>query len=661
MPNAPERVKLSVIIVSYNVYPFLDNCLRSVRQALRGIEGEIIVVDNASVDRTPQQLQAHFPDVRLIANADNPGFAKANNQGIAVSRGEYVLLLNPDTIVSENTFSECIAFMDGHLDAGAVGVKMIDGSGRFLPESKRGLPTWQASFLKMTGLYRLAPRSRRWNAYYQGHIGEDETAPVEVLCGAFMFMRRNVLDLAGWLDEDFFMYGEDIDLSYRITRSGHAIYYLPTTRIIHYKGESTRKASLNYLLTFYEAMLIFTRKHPEFSGQRHLIRMAIYLHGTLRMIRQRLTRSAGLILDTVAIAGAFFLASQFWARYHFQDPAYFKTGFYRINLPLYTALMAVALFFNGAYDRPSRAGSAGRGFVTGVLLILSVYALLPADSRTSRMVILLGSGLVALWLIGSAWMTRKRSADSRGQTAGLRPTIIVAGEQEANRIKELINRSRDQIEVRGTVSIDPLTTGMGRDQLGHLDQLADIVRVHQVREIIFSAQDVPFAAFTRIMTELGPDLRYMLAASTTLNIVGSMSKDTEGESYALRVHFNLSHPQARRTKRLFDGLAACVLLILSPAWLALTGFHWRALTHLLGVLTGGKTMVSYHQSDPLRHSLPALPPGLLHPGGQVQQDPDGRRAEQIDYVYARDYHWTTDLSILVSQFRTLAKPTKRHG
>lgn len=662
MPNDPTRVKLSVIIVSYNVYPFLDNCLRSVRQALQGIDGEIIVVDNASVDRTPQQLRAHFPDVRLIANTDNPGFAKANNQGIAISGGEYVLLLNPDTIVSENTFSECIAFMDAHPGAGAVGVKMIDGSGRFLPESKRGLPTWQASFLKMTGLYRLAPHSRRWNAYYQGHVGEAETAQVEVLCGAFMFMRRSVLAQVGGLDEDFFMYGEDIDLSYRITRGGHAIYYLPTTRIIHYKGESTRKASLNYILTFYEAMLIFTRKHPEFSGQRQLIRLAIYLHGTLRMIRQRLARSAGFLLDTAAIAGAFFLASQVWARYHFEDPAYFKPGFFRINLPLYTLLMALALFFNGTYDRPTRSGSAGRGFVTGVLLILSVYALLPGDLRTSRMVILLGSSLVACWLLAGAWLARYRSKLSpHAGTSGPRKTIIVAGEQEANRIKELINRSRDQIEVIGTVSVDSRTSGPARDRLGHMEQLADIVRVHQVREIIFSAHDVPFAHFTRMMTELGPDLRYMLAASTTLNIVGSMSKDTEGESYALRVHFNLSHPQARRVKRLFDALAASLLFILSPIWLALTGFHLRVVPELLSIIAGKRTVVSYHQSDPLRNSLPPLRPGLLHPGGQIPSDPDGRRAEHIDYVYARDYHWTTDLSILVSQFRELANPTKRNG
>jgi O-antigen biosynthesis protein len=231
---------------------------------MKHIDGEIIVVDNASVDGTPHQVRHHFPDVHLIANKDNRGFAKANNQGISLAKGEFILLLNPDTIVSGDTFSTCIRFMDAHPDTGAIGVKMIDGSGRFLPESKRGLPTLSASFMKMTGLYRLFPHSATWNQYYQGQIRENETAKVDVLCGAFMFMKKEALEKSGYLDEDFFMYGEDIDLSYRITKAGYSIYYLPDTSIIHYKGESTRKSSLNYILTFYQAMLIFTQKHKKY-------------------------------------------------------------------------------------------------------------------------------------------------------------------------------------------------------------------------------------------------------------------------------------------------------------------------------------------------------------------------------------------------------------
>jgi GT2 family glycosyltransferase len=351
---------------------------------MKHIDGEIIVVDNASVDGTPQQVRQHFPDVHLIANHDNRGFAKANNQGISLAKGEFILLLNPDTIVSGDTFSTCIRFMETHPDAGAIGVKMIDGSGRFLPESKRGLPTLSASFMKMTGLYRIFPHSATWNQYYQGQISENETAKVDVLCGAFMFIKKAALDASGYLDEDFFMYGEDIDLSYRITKAGYAIYYLPDTSIIHYKGESTRKSSLNYILTFYQAMLIFTQKHPEFSGQKVLIQLAIYFHGLLQLIRQNVTRWWPVVMDAILVSSSFFLVSKGWALYSFGSVDHFKPEFYYFNIPLYTAIMLLALYLNGAYDKPFTKRSSWLGFFSGVVMILMIYAMLPMDFRTSR-------------------------------------------------------------------------------------------------------------------------------------------------------------------------------------------------------------------------------------------------------------------------------------
>ncbi|MEP6793628.1 MAG: glycosyltransferase, partial [Saprospiraceae bacterium] len=380
-------MRLSVIIVSYNVYPFLDNCLRSVRQAMKDIDGEIIVVDNSSVDRTSQLVKEHFPSVRLISNSDNKGFAKANNQALAVSNAEYVVLLNPDTIVSEDTFTTCLNFMDQHQDAGAVGVRMLDGSGRFLPESKRGLPTLLASFMKMSGLYKFFPHSAKLNSYYQGHIGEHEIAMIEVLTGAFMFMRKVTLGKIGFLDEDYFMYGEDIDLSYRITKGGYAIYYLPTTSIIHYKGESTSKSSLNYILTFYQAMLIFTKKNPEFKGQKQLIKLAIYFHGLARLLKGMAEKWWAVMVDIILFSISFYIVSKLWERYYFGQTGYFKPSFYFFNIPLYVLTGSVVMFLNGAYDKPLTSRSSWVGFGWSALVILVIYAFLPAGYRTSRMVI----------------------------------------------------------------------------------------------------------------------------------------------------------------------------------------------------------------------------------------------------------------------------------
>ena len=204
------------------------------------------------------------------------------------SRSEYVLLLNPDTLVEEDTFSKCLAFMDSHPDAGALGVKLIDGSGKYLPESKRGFPIPWVAFCKTFGLSSVFPKSRLFNRYYLGHLPADKTNPVDVLVGCFMFMRRSALDRAGLLDEAFFMYGEDIDLSYRIKQAGFENYYFPETQIIHYKGESTKKGSLNYVRTFYQAMIIFTQKH--FTGPRAglfvlMLEAAIWLRAGLTLLR----------------------------------------------------------------------------------------------------------------------------------------------------------------------------------------------------------------------------------------------------------------------------------------------------------------------------------------------------------------------------------------
>ena len=220
-------MKLSVIIVNYNVSAFLEQALASAVKAMRGIEGEIYVVDNHSVDNSVAMVKAKFPQVNLIENQDNVGFARANNQAIRISTGEYVLLLNPDTLVEEDTFEKCIRFMDETPDCGGLGVKMVDGQGRFLPESKRGIPYPSSSFYKLFGLSKLFPKSKKFGAYHATYIGEDETHEVEVLSGAFMMMRRSVLDKVGLLDEDYFMYGEDIDLSYRILKGGYKNYYFP--------------------------------------------------------------------------------------------------------------------------------------------------------------------------------------------------------------------------------------------------------------------------------------------------------------------------------------------------------------------------------------------------------------------------------------------------
>lgn len=243
--------KISIVIVSYNVCRLLDECLQSVQRALEGIEGEVFVVDNASVDKTVETLRPRYPWVHFIANDENLGFARANNCAIRRSDSDYVLLLNPDTVVRDDTLQQCLRFMDAHPEAGGAGVRMLNREGRPAPESRRAIPTPWVSLLKMLGFT---------SRYYMSHLPWDEPCQIEVISGAFCLLRRKALDAVGLLDEDFFMYGEDIDLSFRLLKGGWQNWYLPYD-IVHYKGESTEKSSFRYVHTFYQAMLIFFRKH----------------------------------------------------------------------------------------------------------------------------------------------------------------------------------------------------------------------------------------------------------------------------------------------------------------------------------------------------------------------------------------------------------------
>ena len=274
-------MKLSVIIVNYNVKEELTFCLSSVQRALQGIEGEVFVVDNHSADGSCDVIKTLFPWVTLIENADNLGFARANNIAIRKAVGEYILLLNPDTVVEQDSFAKMIAFMDEHADCGGLGVKMLDAQGAFLPESKRGIPTPWVAFCKLFGLYKLFPKSEKCNRYYLSNISQDSVAQVEILAGACMLLRKSVLDEIGLLDETYFLYGEDVDISYRILQAGYKNYYFPETSIIHLKGASTKKLEVKSVREFYRSMEIFVSQH--FSHYNSLFVILIKLGIKVRM------------------------------------------------------------------------------------------------------------------------------------------------------------------------------------------------------------------------------------------------------------------------------------------------------------------------------------------------------------------------------------------
>ncbi len=654
-------MKLSVIIVNYNVKYFLEQALLSVRRASRGLEVETWVVDNNSVDDSVHMVQEKFPEVHLIQNKDNPGFSIANNQAIRQSKGEYVLLLNPDTVVEEDTFEKCIAFMDDRPDAGGLGVRMIDGSGAFLPESKRGFPSPWVAFCKTAGLSRLFPKSRLFNRYHLGYLDEMETNEVEVLAGAFMFMRRSVLDEVGLLDEAFFMYGEDIDLSYRIIQGGYKNYYLPETSIIHYKGESTKKGSLNYVRAFYNAMIIFARKH--FTGNKAalfvlMLQVAIYLRASLTVVSSFLRRAYLPLLDGLLIYAGLVFLKGFWGAYHFKDPDYYSPSILYFNFPLYVGIWLLSIFFNGGYDERYRLRRLVRGVMLGTLVLLAVYGLLEQEYRNSRALILLGT----LWALTATVGVRMLMhfiafRHLRIGEEGEMPIVIVGTIEESERVQQLLHKAEVHRPVVGTVA----PTNQPHDPtiyLSRLEQLEEVVHIYNIREVIFCSRDVPTQAVMQWMSRLGPAVNYKIVPRESMSIIGSSSKNTSGVLYTIDIRYKIVQSMSQRNKRLFDISFALFLLLTLPLQALLVRRPLGLLRNGLLVLIGRYSWVGYAATDKEDISLPGIRKGILSPlDGLRVHHVDQATRQRLNFFYAKDYNTGKDTEICWNAWRNLGRDT----
>lgn len=642
-------MQLSVIIVNYNVKYFLEQALLSVRKAAKGLSVEVFVVDNNSVDESVMMVQEKFPEVHLIANKHNPGFSIANNQAIRQSKGKYVLLLNPDTVVEEDTFLKCINFMDTHSEAGALGVKMIDGSGNFLPESKRGFPTPAVAFYKTSGLSRLFPKSKTFNQYHLGYLDQNETHEIDILAGAFMFMRRSVLDKVGLLDETFFMYGEDIDLSYRIQKGGYKNYYFPESTIIHYKGESTKKGSLNYVKAFYNAMIIFAKKH--FTGEQArlfvwMLQLAVYLQAAITIAKNTARKLFLPVLDATLIFGGMYFLKDFWATNYFNDPNYYDTSFMYFNVPLYILIWLGSVFFSGGYDQPTRVSKLVRGILMGTLVLAAVYGLLDLEYRSSRVLLILG----AVWaLIATVGIRVIRHFIRFGNmdlgNEQVQKLVIVGTKLESERVMQLLNQAQVQKNYIGVVAAADHYDS--KQYLSDIHQLDEVVQIYQVNEIIFCAKDIPAQQIMKWMSRLGDQVSYKIVPEKSLSIIGSSSKNNPGELYTIEIQFQIATAANRRNKRLLDILVSICFIICAPILIFFTKNKSSFFTKIFQVLISKKSWVGYAKTANQAVTLPSLKSGYLSPASlHPQKQFDEATKERLNFLYAKDYSWVNDVQII---------------
>ena len=647
---------LSIIIVNYNVRYFLEQALLSVRRASVHIPTDVWVVDNNSVDDSVAMVREKFPEVRLIANDKNTGFAVANNQAIRQSLGKYVLLLNPDTVVEEDTFEKCLGFMESRPDVGGLGVRMIDGSGKYLPESKRGFPTPWVAFCKTFALSTIFPTSRLFNGYYLGHLSDRDTNEVDVLAGAFMLMRRETLDKVGLLDEAFFMYGEDIDLSYRIVLGGYKNYYLPTTTIIHYKGESTKKGSLNYVRVFYQAMIIFARKHFTGSSATAFVMMlqaAIYIRAAMTLAANLAQSLALPLLDAAAMYGGLVGIKVFWATYYFGDPMYYKSNFLAVNAPFYVIFWLAGIYFSGGYDGRSGVRRLVRGVIISTILLAAVYGLVPLALRSSRALILLG----AVWAIISTvgWRLIGHFVRHRNFRIGdqsIKNIAVVGSSTESKRVIGLLHQAQVPINIIGTVAASPNYDP--HDYLSSLENLAEVVRIYKVDELIFCSRDVSAQDIMRWMSQLGDDVAYKIVPEESMSIIGSSSKNARGELYTIDIRFLIDAPFSRRNKRLLDLAVSAAVLTLWPILAMFTNQPLGIFKNAIRVISGQYSWVGYEPTVTPNTPLPKLKKGILSPLDEFPtKNWDAPTRQRLNFLYAKDYTPTRDLDILWNSIRQL--------
>ena len=632
-------MKLAVIIVNYNVKYFLKQCLESVYNSTSLENIEVYVVDNDSKDGSVEMVVESFPKVKLIANKKNVGFSTANNQAIKETNADYVVLLNPDTLVQSDSFEKVIKFMDEHPDAGGLGVTMIDGNGKFLPESKRGLPTPEVAFFKIFGFSKIFPKSKKFGKYHLGYLDKNETHKIEVLSGAFMAMRMETLDKVGLLDEDFFMYGEDIDLSYRITQGGYENYYFPGTTIIHYKGESTKKSSVNYVYVFYKAMAIFAKKHFESNKASlfsKLINIAIFFSASLAIIKRFFSLFFLPIIDFCAVFFGLHVVKTIYQDDHglFHQPQLINVSF-----AIYSLLILIAVFFAGGYDRPIKLQKVVKGVFIGSLLTSLVYMFVANNYYFSIGSALLGIVIIMIGLTGIRWILHFFKIKKYRINFFRKRIVIIGDQKESDKVNNLVEHTQLYSSIVGTVS--PFHTN-NEEYLGDLTQLKSLKEKHRINEAIFCAENVNYDAVIQTLIDFqDTDIQFKLAHTNDMFVLGSTDMNTSGELHTIKV-LGIESSENKRSKRLIDISFSLKCFVFSPVLILFQKNKMNFLANSWSVLKGKKSWVGYTSNDCI-NDLPKIKKGVFSMTDLVDSCTNEHR---LNTIYAKDYSLWRDIAII---------------
>ncbi len=648
-------MKVSVIIVNYNVKYFLEVCLHSVSRAAKGMEVEIIVVDNNSKDGSCAMVRDRYPSVVLIENTDNKGFSKANNQGVEIAKGEYILFLNPDTVMPEDFFTKMVGYMDTHPEAGSVGPKLLDGKGQFAPDGKKSFPSLSVAIFKTTGINKLFSRSPYFNKYYAVHIGEDEVAEVDVLSGCCMMVRSKLLpQIGGAFDEDYFMYCEDVDLAYRIQKSGYKNIYYPEATLIHYKGESTRKATLSYVRIFNEALATFVKKHYSKSNARLFvlfINVGIVLRAVLGFVKQVLKVLRMPLFDAVILLSTLLLMKEYWVE-QVKNIQPIPLSSIIATFPVYILLWLLSLYFSGVYDQSYRALRVIRGMLIGTVVILAYYGLLQPGLRYSRGIIIF-SGIASTIVMLALHELLYRLGIFKFIPYDKLPhkAIIVAHTEAYRDTAATLQRVHYAPELAGRIN-----PGHAKeDAIADFRSMKQVMYATGINEVIFCVNGLNYTEIFEQMQNCGPVYEYKIHIPGSHSFVGSNSSHTSGDLYTIDRRYNLSHFWHLRNKRMLDIVSSLLFLLLLPVLVFRVKKPGGFLRNIFRVLAGRRTWIGYSQTASSQ-KLPATRQGIL-PCYNLQDgyEPDMDVKERMNKVYAENYAAGVDLGLILKNFKYLGE------
>ncbi|MFQ5676948.1 MAG: glycosyltransferase, partial [bacterium] len=555
-----------------NVKDFLEQCLISVGKALRGVQGEILVVDNFSSDGSADLVREKFPSVKLIVNPKNLGFARASNQGIALARGEYIALLNPDTIVQEDTFSKMVAFLNDHPETGMLGCKILNPDGSLQLACRRSFPTPWVAFTKLSGLSRVFPKSKFFGRYNLTYLDPDASYEVDAISGSFMMIRRKVLEDVGTLDEAFFMYGEDLDWCFRIREKGWQVSYFPATQIIHFKGESSKRAQFDSLRQFYQAMALFARKHfrrKYLLMPYWLLRAAIWFRAGVSFVSSLANGLAVLLVDFVFLASSLVLALFI----RFGNLEHLPSFLLVITFYILAWIFLLKLF--GCYDRDKFSVSRASFAVLIGFLVNASLTFFFNQYAFSRAVVLIGSMLSFATVSG--WRLLVQILSALGwltlNTSCAKNTIIVgdltSGQELAKKFDALVNSN---YKIAGLVCpgrISSVHEAGGAKVLGTLDGIDSIIRDNHIQEVIFATNELSYDQILAVISNTASQrVNFKLAPGNLEVVIGKASVDRFDEVPLLEIDYRLHQIQYRALKRAFDfGLAVLLFLLTLPLFL----------------------------------------------------------------------------------------------